>query len=497
MRETSKFPTPEPDLILYSELSPAEIRQVQRRLKQGELSRISPGIVTARPATDWPALLRRELIRLLASLYPGAVIGPRSAFSGGGPDDGVMYLTYTYTKRVALPGLVIQLLAGRPPAQGDMPMMGRELFFPSLPRLLLENLMPNRGQVRKSVGHAAVEQRLIDICEARGEEELGAIRDNARALASNLGLEREFAKLNDLIGSILGTRRAKLVTAAGKGLMAAMPYDADRLALFEKLAAQLRTAPLAQLPSVTISEASRTHFAFLESYFSNFIEGTEFDVNEARDFVLAGKPITSRPKDSHDVLGVFTQALDQGWANQTLASGEPVLAQLKARHAHQMAQRPEVGPGVFKTASNRAGNTEFVSPRLTRGTLVEGSRILPTVPAGLARALLAMFIVAEVHPFNDGNGRLSRLVMNAELSVTGCCRIIIPTLFREEYLDCLRVLTREGDPMPYISAMQKIQRWTASFDYDDIDQVISDMKSCNAFETSLIRFKLLDRSERQ
>jgi len=34
----------------------------------------------------------------------------------------------------------------------------------------------------------------------------------------------------------------------------------------------------------------------------------------------------------------------------------------------------------------------------------------------MARALLAMFIVSEVHPFIDGNGRLARLVMNAELS---------------------------------------------------------------------------------
>lgn len=494
MRETSKFTTPTPDLILYAELSPAEIRQVQRNIKQGKLNRIVSGVATARPTSEWPALVRRELIRLLASLYPGAVIGPRSAFMGGGPDAGVMYLTYKYTKRIELPGLIIQLLDGSAAAQGDMPMMGRQLFFPSLPRLLMENLMVNRGQVRKSIGQAAVEQRLIDICESRGEDELGAIRDNARTLALTLGLEREFEKLNELVGSILGTRKAALVTAAGKGLTAALPYDAERLALFEKLASQLRTAPLQQSFSVTKTEKSRLHFAFLESYFSNFIEGTEFEINEAREFVLEGRPITGRPKDSHDVLGVFSQAIDQGWANQTLASGEPVLTQLKARHAHQMAQRPEVTPGVFKTVSNRAGNTEFVSPRLVRGTLVEGSKILPTVPAGMARALLAMFIVAEVHPFNDGNGRLSRLVMNAELSVAGCCRIIIPTLFREEYLDCLRVLTREGDPLPYISAMQKIQHWTASFDYEDIDRVIAELKLCNAFETSLIKFKLLNLS---
>ncbi len=36
------------------------------------------------------------------------------------------------------------------------------------------------------------------------------------------------------------------------------------------------------------------------------------------------------------------------------------------------------------------------------------------VDAGFPRALLAMFVVAEVHPFNDGNGRLARLVISAQ-----------------------------------------------------------------------------------
>jgi len=167
------------------------------------------------------------------------------------------------------------------------------------------------------------------------------------------------------------------------------------------------------------------------------------------------------------------------------------LTQLRERHAHQMRERPEVMPGEFKDKANRAGNTEFVSPALVRGTLVQGSLLLPTVPAGMARALLAMFIVTEVHPFTDGNGRLARLVMNAELSLVNACRIIVPTLFREEYLDSLRVLTRDGQADPFMAAMQKIQQWTAAFNYNDLDQVIEQMTVCNAFERSRSQFKLL------
>lgn len=491
MPPSQKKTTPDDTLILYAELTPAEIRSAQRRQGRGELRRIVAGVLTSLPEESWPALIARERIRLLAAIYPRAIIGPRSAFTGGGPSEGVMHLTYTYTKRADLPGMTVQLLKGPAPAPGDMPMMGRELYFPSTARVLLENLAASRGKVQKSVGKAAVEQRLIDICEARGEEELGTLRDNARALASTLGLEREFTILDALIGGILGTRELAMSTPVGKGLAATIPYDANRLALFETLAQHLRSVPLPQLPAVVKTEQGRTHFAFLESYFSNFIEGTEFEVGEAKGFVLEGKPITERPKDSHDILGVFRQALNPGWANQTLSSGEPVLTQLKERHADQMKARPEVSPGAFKTLINRAGNTEFVAPRLVRGTLVEASKLLPTVPAGIARALLAMFLVSEVHPFTDGNGRLARLAMNAELSVVGSCRIIIPTLFRDEYLDCLRVLTREGDPAPFLDAMHKAHEWTAAFDYEDINKVIADMKACNAFEKSLVRHKLL------
>lgn len=479
--------TADDSLVLYAELGPAEVRAVQRRMKQGYFKRIAPGIVSSRPAPEWPQLIARHRIRVLAALFPNAVVALKSAFFGGVPVDGVFHLTYSWRRKADLPGMTVQTHLGPPSAPGDTPMMGRNLYFPSQARVLLENL----GSSPSSAGPAAVETRLIEICDARGEDALNRVREDARALAPQIGMDKAFLRLDALIGGVLGTRKALMETPRGKGLAAPVPFDAKRLELFERLAAELRARPLRQPASSTRSERARTHFAFLESYFSNFIEGTEFEVGEARAFVLDGQPISERPKDSHDILGIFRQALNPGWANQTLAPGESVLEQLRSRHADQMKERPEVHPGEFKTKANRAGNTEFVQPRLVRGTLVEGARLLPTLPEGMARALFAMFLISEVHPFTDGNGRLARLVMNAELSVAGACRIIVPTLFREQYLDCLRVLTRSGDPSPFIDAMQRIHAWTAAFDFEDLDKVIETMTRCNAFERSPVQFNLL------
>ncbi len=487
-------PTVDNTLLLYAELTKAEIRAAQRRIKTGELTRVVPGVVTGLSPNDWPQLVARHRIRILAALFPGAIIGYRSAFYGGVPVDGILHLNYSYKRTVELPGLTVMLVHAPGRAAGDTPMMGRQLFFPSLPRVIMENLTISRGKVHKSVDREPVEERLLSICDTRGEEALARLREDARALAPTLSLEREFTLLDELIGSILGTRQSRLTTVVGKALTAATPYDAERLSLFELLASKLRDGALKQPASVVHSDQARTHFAFLESYFSNFIEGTEFDVAEARGFVLEGKPIEERPKDSHDILGVFWQALNPGWVNQTLAVGEAALTQLRERHADQMRERPEAGPGEFKEKPNRTGNSEFVQPKLVRGTLFEGSKILPSLPTGTARALFAMFLVTEVHPFLDGNGRLARLIMNSELSVVNSCRIIVPTLFRNEYLDCLRALTRGGNPAPFINAMQKIHEWTAAFDYQNLDKVIAAMKACNAFEKSRTQFKLLSPS---
>src|SRR5438094_163960 len=62
-------------------------------------------------------------------------------------------------------------------------------------------------------------------------------------------------------------------------------------------------------PAVAVNEPARSSFAFLEAYFSNYVEGTEFAIEEARDIALLGRIVEQRPKDSHDILGVFRLAL--------------------------------------------------------------------------------------------------------------------------------------------------------------------------------------------
>ncbi|MGH9363672.1 MAG: Fic family protein, partial [Thermoanaerobaculia bacterium] len=157
-----------------------------------------------------------------------------------------------------------------------------------------------------------------------------------------------------------------------------------------------------------------------------------------------------------------------------------------------MQARPDKRPGEWKEQSNQAGSTLFVLPELVPGTMREGFERVRGVTEPLARALMTMFVVAEVHPFTDGNGRTARIAMNAHLTQGALSRIIIPTVYREDYVLPLKALSNQGDPAAYLAAMTRAQRWSASFAWDQPrGGVRAALESCNAFREDLRNFKLV------
>src|SRR5258706_15942920 len=93
------------------------------------------------------------------------------------------------------------------------------------------------------------------------------------------------------------------------------------------------------------------------------------------------------------------------------SSADDLIQLLKRRHATMLASRPEIGPGQFKSKSNRFGTTFFVEPELVVGTLERGFQFFRSLESPFQRAVFVMFLVSEVHPFADGNGRTARVMM--------------------------------------------------------------------------------------
>lgn len=482
------------DLVFASASDNTFARQLQRKATEGELRRLAPGIYV--PATitqeETASLVRRHWQKIAAKVAPNAVVSHKSAIKSGIHEEGVITLSHPtiYNKQIRFLGLRFVMIKGPSILQGDMKLPEHALFWASRPRAILENLGKNSiSRMRRN----EIEDLLIDVLNASGEDKLNEIRDSAKLLAQLMGMEKELATLQTLIGALLGTHaHGKLKTKQGQLVALGKPVDKIQQERMEILAAYLRTASLPAINDIAPNGMAKVHSAFIESYFSNYVEGTKFDIHEAEEIVLKDKIVPSRPKDSHDVLGVFHLALNSPTRNAPPPPGEEFLNVLKQWHEHMLRQRPEVNPGELKSQVNYAGTTKFVEPAMVRGTFEVCSAIALSVPEGLARAIYYGFLISDIHPFEDGNGRISRLMMNAELSRVGLCRVIIPTLFHLQYVDCARQLTRHNDPEGYVKSIALMAHWTAQFNYADLPKLILDLTKTNALEESPIQFRLLN-----
>jgi fido (protein-threonine AMPylation protein) len=141
-----------------------------------------------------------------------------------------------------------------------------------------------------------------------------------------------------------------------------------------------------------------------------------------------------------------------------------------------------MAPGEYKTHANRAGQTEFVAPTLVRGTLERGMERYLALAPGFQRAVFMMFLVSEVHPFADGNGRVARVLANAELTVAGQQRLIIPTVFRDDYLHALRAMSRQSNSVPLIRVLDRAQDFCAQLQWTDVDLAEAQLLAAHAFD---------------
>ena len=190
----------------------------------------------------------------------------------------------------------------------------------------------------------------------------------------------------------------------------------------------------------------------------------------------------ARPKDAHDVSGTYRIVNDWDLMRQAPRDADDLISMLKDRHRVLMAGRPEKRPGEIKTEFNYAGATTFVAPNQVEGTLRAGWEHLSGLVDPFHRAVMTMFLVTECHPFDDGNGRVARVMTNVELVARGQHRIVIPTCYRNTYLATLNGATNGNGVAALTAALDFSRRWVAAVDWSDWDRCRADLDASNAFE---------------
>ena len=279
---------------------------------------------------------------------------------------------------------------------------------------------------------------------------------------------------------MLGTRKVAAASPLLRARQQGRAYDQERLELFALLRDELEgLAPRLRMP---IPRNQRLRFLpFFEAYFSNFIEGTEFPLEQAREIVFENYVPAGRPVDAHDITGTYALVADLDEMRHLPSDADEYLELLLRRHARMMEARTETAPGQFKTEPNRAGSSWFVRPDRVPGTLVRGFEHYATLTDSFQRAVFQMFLVSEVHPFADGNGRLARVMMNAELVASSEQRIIIPQVFRNDYIAALKALTANRRTEPLVRTLDFAQRYTQALDFSSFERARAGLEASNAF----------------
>lgn len=472
-------------------------RAILRQVETGALTRIAEGIYGRLEGRTVEEFVYANWQRILAKLIPNAVLTGRTGLSvnpwrnhgkdGRSVFPGWVFCTHAdgkARKRFSLPGLEIRSFPGPGPLEGDTAYLGTHIPDPA--RSLLENLKPSREREgpRRNVGREGVEQALERLLKTEHEEGLREIRRRAHKIAGVLEAADELKVLDDLIGTFLRTREVKFVDdKVAARHRRDYPFDPECMERLKALALVLNRSAFPDRPDPHAAPDERSCVSFVEAYFTNFIEGTRFSVDKARRIVFENEEPEGRPADGRDIAQTFRQVSTMVKGMQMASSYAQFGEEIRERNRILLDGRPEKDPGNFKADPNSAGNTQFVLPDLVVGTLKEGYETLGSLTHPLARGIFVHTLLVLVHPFNDGNGRTSRIMMTKELVGAGQCRIVVPSVFRDDYINGIRSLAAAPrfNPAPLVRAFLEVQRITSAITSPDLDKMIDLWASTHAF----------------
>ena len=189
---------------------------------------------------------------------------------------------------------------------------------------------------------------------------------------------------------------------------------------------------------------------------STMIEGSRVSVLEAFDFLLGAAPTLGpgKPLAGYDMLGDHARALDLALqrADAQQLPGPALLRELAAAVMQSTGRPTNTALGTVDPTQGdlRRGNVFIVGassfpnaqkvPALVAaltGELRERMPVATTLRQQLELSFEAHQRLVSIHPFNDGNGRTSRLLMNYVQRYYGQPLTIVSRENRQAYFAAL------------------------------------------------------------
>lgn len=296
-------------------------------------------------------------------------------------------------------------------------------------------------------------------------------------LAEAVGNRRLAEQVARVANAFHRTRPSRTITGVGRALVVPQYIAAQpslREPWLDRFRAKLARAVEVSMKAVrqsavdltparraTVLRQARTAKAE-DTYHSTTIEGYRITREHVRA-VLAGAPLDSPDRAEMERLMAvkgYSQAFERTLQFVTDAPDLVRLSEAMALDLFVELWGPSVDAQIMTTAELRGWRQAPV--------YIRGSSYVPPAPAkvpqmmrvwadtlnqmeadGVSRAAVAHWAFVHVHPFMDGNGRLSRLLMNLILCSARLPWTIIRAEERREYFDALEQADIREDYAPF------------------------------------------------
>ena len=262
---------------------------------------------------------------------------------------------------------------------------------------------------------------------------------------------------------------------------------------------------LRPLPATALGQVEQK-LRLESNYNSNAIEGNTLTLGETRNLILHGLTARGKPMRDHLDIEGHDSAVK---AIEAAINDNHELNEVFIRNLHRIllkepyeteAETPDgrsvrrtISIGDYKTVPNNVrtstGETIYFLPseqvKPAMGDLIDWYRSREREgehPIILAATFHYRFV--RIHPFDDGNGRMARLLLNMVLIKHGYTVAMIPQENRGEYLDELEQADKTEDLTAFINYIAtcceyslrlhlKAARGESIEDVDDIDKEIA------------------------
>jgi Fic family protein len=195
------------------------------------------------------------------------------------------------------------------------------------------------------------------------------------------------------------------------------------------------------------------------TYHSNAIEGNTLTLKETK-VALEGITIGGKTLREHFEAINHKDAI---LFMEDLAQKEERLSEYSIKQIHSLILKniDDENKGKYRTTNVIISGAEHKPPQSfeVQSKMQEfikkyNENITKLHPIELASFMHIEFV--KIHPFIDGNGRTSRLLMNLELIKAGFPPVVIELEDRLEYYKALDIAHTENDYKPFLELMKKV-----------------------------------------